>query len=178
MKRTLAGIIFSLGLWALAGLGGCASDPPPHESFEDCLYGAPEPIFDASVPGVSQHQFELLSAKSMESFVLNHSTFVQIEQTGCDQIRQEFTFSWEAANRKEDWALQAIQKYRELGELGAPYLSFKAISEVLQARREKLHPRGEAISLQPGLSFRITAAEEGQQSKLVTVLYETAPGGE
>ncbi|KGE86159.1 MAG: hypothetical protein ACE362_03730 [Phaeodactylibacter xiamenensis] len=175
MKRALAGIIFSFGLWALSWLGGCASDPPQRQSFEDCLYGAPEPIFDASLPGVSQHRFELQPGKGVERFVLNQSTIVQIEQTGCDQIRQEFTFSWDAAARREDWAAQAIQKYRELGELGAPYLSFSAISEVLQARKEKLRPRGEAISLQPGLAFRITAAETGQQSKLVTVLYETAP---
>lgn len=175
MKRTLAGIIFSFGLWALAGLGGCASDPPQRESFEDCLYGAPEPIFDASLRGVSEHQFELQPGKGVERFVLNQSTVVQIEQTGCDQIRQEFTFSWAAANRQEDWALQAIQKYRELGELGAPYLSFSAISEVLQSRQEQLRPRGQSISLQPGLAFRITEAETGQRSKLVTVLYETAP---
>jgi hypothetical protein len=175
MKRALSGIIFSLGLWALAGLGGCASDLPPRESFEDCLYGAPEPIFDASLPGVSQHQFELQPGKGVERFVLNQSTTVQIEQTGCDQIRQEFTFSWQAVTRKEDWALQAIQKYRELGELGAPYLSFSAISEVLGSRKENLRPRGEPISLQPGLAFRITAAEAGQESKLVTVLYETTP---
>jgi hypothetical protein len=175
MKRALSGIIFSLGLWALAGLGGCASDLPPSESFEDCLYGAPEPIFDASLPGVSQHQFELQPGKGVERFVLNQSTTVQIEQTGCDQIRQEFTFSWQAVTRKEDWALQAIQKYRELGELGAPYLSFSAISEVLGSRKENLRPRGEPISLQPGLAFRITAAEAGQESKLVTVLYETTP---
>lgn len=175
MKRALSGIIFSLGLWALAGLGGCASDLPPRESFEDCLYGAPEPIFDASLPGVSQHQFELQPGKGVERFVLYQSTTVQIEQTGCDQIRQEFTFSWQAVTRKEDWALQAIQKYRELGELGAPYLSFSAISEVLGSRKENLRPRGEPISLQPGLAFRITAAEAGQESKLVTVLYETTP---
>jgi hypothetical protein len=175
MKRALSGIIFSLGLWALAGLGGCASDLPPRESFEDCLYGAPEPIFDASLPGVSQHQFELQPGKGVERFVLNQSTTVQIEQTGCDQIRQEFTFSWQAVTRKEDWTLQAIQKYRELGELGAPYLSFSAISEVLESRKENLRPRGEPISLQPGLAFRITAAEAGQESKLVTVLYETTP---
>lgn len=175
MKRALSGIIFSLGLWALAGLGGCASDLPPRESFEDCLYCAPEPIFDASLPGVSQHQFELQPGKGVERFVLNQSTTVQIEQTGCDQIRQEFTFSWQAVTRKEDWALQAIQKYRELGELGAPYLSFSAISEVLGSRKENLRPRGEPISLQPGLAFRITAAEAGQESKLVTVLYETTP---
>ncbi len=175
MERTLAVIILSFGLWALTGLIGCTSDPPQRESFEDCLYGAPEPIFDGSLPGISQHQFKLEPGRGLERFVLNQSTVVQIEQTGCDQIRQEFTFSWEAANRQEDWAQQVIQKYRELGELGAPYLSFSAISEVLQSRQEQLRPRGEAISLQPGLAFRIKVAEAGQQSKLVTVLYETAP---
>lgn len=173
MKRTLAGLIFYMGLWALFGLSGCASDPPQRMSFDDCLYGAPEPVFNASLPGVSQHKFVLQPGKGTESFVLNQSTFVQIEQTGCDRIRQEFSFSWKASKGKEDWAMQTIQKYQELGDLGAPYLTFSAISEVLKAKQDQLQPRGEPITLQPGLEFRIVAAKQGKESKLITVLYET-----
>ncbi|MEQ8704692.1 MAG: hypothetical protein RIC19_12275 [Phaeodactylibacter sp.] len=180
MKQTLLSLVFSFGLFFLLGLGGCAADPPQATSFEDCLYGAPEPIFDGSVRGVSKHQFELRPGMGIERFVLNQATQVRIEQTGCDQLQQRFTFSWDAGTGSKNntyWSEQAILKYQELGELGAPYLSFSAISEVLQKKQNQLTPRGEAIVLQPGLYFRIEQAQQGQRAELVTLLYESTASG-
>jgi hypothetical protein len=178
MKGSFPGIVFITGLTALISLNSCASDPPQQVGFEECLYGAPESIFNPGIPGISRHQFELQPDRGIERFVLNQETSVEIEQTGCDHIRQKFTFSWkpEASIRSHsEWAAHAIRIYQELGELGAPYLSFSAISEVLQTKQKKLSPESKPVTLQPGLQFRIITAEVNQQAILITELYQKPP---
>lgn len=162
----------------LLWLSSCASDSPKSVSFEDCLYGAPEPIFNESVPGVSHHNFELIPGKGIESFILNGSTTISIEQTGCDQLVQQFTFSWEGVPSGSDsryWAKKAIQLFGELGQLGATYLSFAAISDVLSQQQEKLQPGDKSIPLQPGLYFKIEQKTKGQKAILIATLYESTP---
>lgn len=175
MKGSFPGIAFITGLTALISLNNCASDPPQQIDFEECLYGTPESIFNPDISGISRHQFELHPDKGIERFILNQETLVEIEQTGCDYIRQKFTFSWapETSIRSHpEWAAHTIRIYQELGELGAPYLSFSAISEVLRAKQKKLLPDSPPVTLQPGLQFRIIAAEMNQQAILITELYQ------
>jgi hypothetical protein len=63
----------------------------------------------------------------------------------------------------------------ELGQLGAPYLSFSAISDVLSQQQEKLQPGDKSIQLQPGLYFKIEQKRKGQKAILIATLYESPP---
>ncbi len=174
MKPNLITRLF-LALSALQ-IAGCAADPPPAETFKHCLYGAPEPIFDDRVSGISNHSFVLQPGKGVETFTLMGSTRVKIEQTGCDHIHQAFTFEWEGSVRRPPsgfWADAAVRRYEELGSLGASFLSFQAISEVLERRKPDLQPGGPPIALQPGLLFQLNPQSSGGPTAFTALLYET-----
>lgn len=159
-----------------AQLASCAPDPPPAEAFEHCLYDAPEPIFDERVSGISDHNFVLRPGKGVETFTLLGSTRVRIEQTGCDHIHQAFTFEWDSSVRRPSsgfWADAAVRRYEELGSLGASFLSFQAISEVLEQRKPELTPGGAPISLQPGLLFQLIPESSNGPTVFTALLYET-----
>ena len=172
-------LISSIIIWSIILLSGCMPDPPSGgSSFDDCLYGAPEAIFNESVPGVSSHTFALKPAKSEECFILNQSYRVCIEQSGCDQIQQVFTFEALRSNPDElyiNWTEYAIKRYRELGELGAPFLSFYAISERLDEQRDRLQPEGPPVVLQPGLTFSLSVSKQKNGVRLITKIKEEAP---
>lgn len=163
--------------WLLLGLGSCAADPPGSNSFDDCLYGAPEAIFDESVSGVTHHSFKLKANKSLEQFLLNDRTKVRIEQTGCDHLEQEFTFSWRvgAARADSEYVVQeTIRLFQELGELGAPYLSFSAIGGALEQSRKNWRINGQSMAIQPGLYFNGASKRKNGELFLTIRLYEPA----
>lgn len=176
MKQALRISLQLISLWLLLWLSGCAAEPPPAASFDNCLYGVPEAIFDESLPGLSQHHFELAAGKGVEKFVLDGDILVRIEQTGCDHLEQQFTFSWEGGFSGTDsayWVQKSIELFGALGQLGAPYLSFSAISNALKQHRNKLQPDGKSISLQPGLNFRLTSGKQSGKMILTATLYES-----
>lgn len=155
---------------------GCGEEGPVQ--FEDCLYSEPEPIFGEHIQGVSKHAFERDRLGATERFQLAQGTAVTIEQRGCDYIHQSFTFVWDdgpAGQSSVFWARQAARCFEELAQLGAPFLTFQAISDAIRARERELIAGGQPITLQPGLMFRLEASRSGQQLRLTAELFEEAP---
>ncbi len=174
-KRLRLGLCSGYLLLILSGVLGCVSDPPAKDAFSGCRYAAPEPVFNAAVAGVSRHSFTRQKAAATESFLLNQFTEVEIQQSGCDHIRQVFIFRWPAPQGgagEIDWPAFASVHFEGLGQLGAPYLSYLAMSEAISERSENLKAPGSTVALQPGLQFKLSGKRKGSQLELTAEVWE------
>lgn len=154
---------------------GCAEDPGGGPGFEQCRYAAPEPVFHEGLAGLSQHEFELLHKRAEEKFWVDRNLKVALEQSGCDYIRQVFYFEWQGGARGNSsvyWSRTAADKFRRLAQFGAPYLSFKAISDAIRSMEKQIQT-GESIELQPGIQMTLNPQSAGQKQVLKVVLQQT-----
>ena len=94
--------LFFLALLFIA-CGGSSND-------NGCIMGTPEAIFSESLDGISNHNFKLVQNNSTEEFSFGGSPIV-IYQTGCDQVSQEFQFSFAD---KTDTDKEAMLKMAEI----------------------------------------------------------------
>ncbi len=72
-----------------------------------CKMGSPEAIFSTSLNGFENHSFKLVQNNGTETFDYNGSPVV-IYQTGCDQISQEFQFTFENKTGSDSEAMMKI----------------------------------------------------------------------
>jgi len=171
-RQKLKGLISILCLLYCAG---CAEDPANGPGFEQCRYAAPEPVFHEGLPGLSRHEFELLGKRAEEKFWVDRELKVALEQSGCDYIRQVFQFEWQGGARGNSsvyWSRTAADKFRRLAQFGAPYLSFKAISDAIRSKERQIQT-GESVELQPGIQMTLNPQSAGQKQALKVVLQQT-----
>lgn len=64
----------------------CSSDP------KKCRYGSAEPIFASSYEKVVKHKFYQIGQLTFEHIVFENKMELEIQQSGCDSIRQVFQF--------------------------------------------------------------------------------------
>ncbi|HKK79317.1 MAG TPA: hypothetical protein VJ933_06790 [Phaeodactylibacter sp.] len=121
---------------------------------------------------MSGHHFERKGMSATESFVLDQQLKVVLHQSGCDYIAQEFVFEWEdgpRGNSARYWVREAAEQFERLAHLGAPYISFKALSDALR-RHEASIQLEQAFELQPGLYITITPLSQRSPKQLKVVL--------
>lgn len=150
----------------------CQDQKSTTTSFTDCRYQAPEAIFSTAIPEISQHEFELKDGIGVEKVVIDESLRLTLIQTGCDQITQEFEFSWPGdytSRPASFWVEQCAAQFYRLGKLGAPYLSFRNIGKAVESAATSI-PINTPVELQPGVVLSIEpAAKRGQAILLVTL---------
>lgn len=156
----------------LLSFGACAPDAPSGGSPADCRYQAPEPVFGEKLAGVSGHRFEREGLSATESFVLDRQLRIVLHQSGCDYIQQEFVFTWEGGPRGNSarfWVREAAEQFERLAHLGAPYISFKALSDALRQHEASIQLET-AFELQAGLEITITPLSHRSPKQLRVVL--------
>ena len=157
----------------LAGFIACQNEST-EASFSDCRYQAPEAIFSNSTPDISQHNFELKGGIGVEKVLIERDLSLTLIQEGCDQITQEFEFSWSGNfNRSSEdfWIEQAADKFYRLGQLGAAYLSFHSIAKAIEAYSNEITIHT-PYELQPGIFLSIEPAPERNRAILLITLSE------
>lgn len=163
-----------LSIFLLLAGWSCGEDTGMDEAFADCRYLAPEPIFHEGLPGLSEHSFQRSEQGAEETFVVERELRVRLQQSGCNHIRQVFWLEWSngAAGRSSQfWVRAASDQFRRLAALGAPYLSFKALSDALAANEQKIQI-GQPFELQPGLSVVIEPQGQGPSKQLKVILQQ------
>lgn len=154
----------------LASCGGA----PGQDAFADCRYGAPEPIFHASLPAVARHDFQLLKGQGIEQLAFKDGLELEVLQSGCEYIEQEFRFRQAGKFQKappDFWIDEAARIFNRLGSLGPEYLSYYSLAQAIdeQAGRIRL---GQDIELQPGFFFKMEPISAADETTLVVRLSE------
>ncbi len=129
MRATLA--IF-LVLFSLS----CQFEPTTKQQdyFKDCLYSAPEAIFVKHLSDIKFHQFELKKAEGNEKVNFSNGLELEIIQTGCNKLKQEFRFNVYGnidIKDHEFWIQQAGKYFFYIGALDEYLLPLYEWGELL-----------------------------------------------
>jgi hypothetical protein len=158
----------------LLSIWSCSEDTGADEAFADCRYLAPEPIFHEGLPGLSEHRFNTSEQGAEESFVVERDLHVNLQQSGCNEIRQVFWLEWKTGPTGRSarfWVRAASGQFRRLAALGAPYLSFKALSDALAVNEQQIE-MGQPFELQPGLHIVIEPERQQSPKRLKVILQQ------
>ncbi|MEM9921609.1 MAG: hypothetical protein AAF990_26130 [Bacteroidota bacterium] len=146
----LAVPIFLL-LLAACGSGG-SSDP-----FAKCRYAKPVAIFSDSLSAVKQHQFELRENTGYEKVFFESGMELELFQSGCDNIKQEFRFSFPIKHQQDEpqfWIEQAIGLLNYMGNLSEKQKPFLMWSNMIRQQQQQMDI-GEAFELEPGVFAKV-----------------------
>ncbi|MDX1666637.1 MAG: hypothetical protein R3350_05395 [Saprospiraceae bacterium] len=164
-----AGLGAFLTLFALA----CAFDGEGN-SFSDCKYDRPQPIFESDLPTVVEHQFDIRRMKGIEEVEFSGHPDLTIIQSGCDHIRQEFQFELDSLPQNTEaafWIDLAQEQFHRLGNLSPDYLVFLSWAQEIKEKAYQIK-LAESIELQPGFYVRIDKIISRNSAILLVVLSE------
>ena len=142
--------------------------------FENCKYGKPEAIFDASTPQIEEHSFKLRREEGIERIVFESGKELTIRQMGCDAIRQEFEFVLPGTYDKgsvRKWVEITVQEFQSLANLGANYLMFSSWAQAISGSSEQIN-LAESVEIQPGFYVNIDRVIGQESTTLLVTLSE------
>lgn len=149
--------------------------------FADCKCGRPTPIFNSNVPDfVSGHNFAITSDAGVEIITYKNGTKLQIVQTGCNDIRQEFSFIYTEPKfsnlADSSWVNNAIDEFRKIGGSAPEFQPFALWGNAIEARKQEFHI-GEDKELEKGFFVKVDKiASATETTMIVTVYADDCPG--
>lgn len=149
--------------------------------FANCKCGRPTPIFNQNIPEfVSGHNFAITSDAGVEIITYNDGTKLQIVQTGCNDIRQEFSFIYSDQSVKalsdSDWVQKAIDEFKKIGNSAPDYQPFALWGNAIASRKEEFHI-GEDKEMEKGFFMKIDRiVSAAETTMIVTVYADDCPG--
>ncbi len=133
-----------------------------------CALGAPQAIFSEEMDIVNQHSFEARGQESTERFVVDDSLSVEIQQSGCDKVRQIFIFDLKGdyTNPTNNWVEFAADLLYDLGAAGPEIaIYFDPLSAQIGQEAAKIS-LGEPYALGDGRSVIITKVVAANHSQV------------
>ncbi|MFT4759182.1 MAG: hypothetical protein ACI9XO_002138 [Paraglaciecola sp.] len=110
------------------------------EKTNDCNLGQPTPIFSDTLSQVQSQQFELNGQTSLETIVFKNGIALELAQSGCEQISQEFQFKIKNIPDKSStlpWIEAGISQFKFLSSLGAQFAPFFMWATSMEDQKEQ-----------------------------------------
>ncbi len=136
-----------------------------------CRFGEPTPILSDKLPHVKLHEFEKKGGESVESVIFDNQVALEIAQSGCESIRQEFRFAAPGDRRQVAdslWAKEAVRQLVFLSSLGPKQAPLRAWADALEKARPDMK-LGEETSLGGGVVAQVNKVAGADQSVLTLV---------
>ncbi len=156
----------SLGL-LLASAACSPQGKPPR-----CPAGTPVPIASDTMAAVVQHQFERRGQESLEQIAWADGTTLELYQSGCDHIRQEFRFRLpDVALPESQPALAALaaRRFRKMSGMSPAWVPFGQWADALEDLAPQVRA-GVPLALPGGIRLRVDAIESGSEWWLIVVM--------
>ena len=145
------------------------SDKP----FAGCKCGAPEPIFkEGGAEAIADRNFTMTKTSAVENVVFKNGTELEVVQTGCDEIIQEFTFFYKtdmSAQNDEFWKIKAIEEFNTIASLSARYQPFGIWATAIRVAAPQMK-LGQANELEKDFFVTIEKVNGGQRTQLIVKL--------
>jgi hypothetical protein len=138
-----------------------------------CTLGDPVAIFNAQIEGVETHQFSHEGRESVESIQFDNGVRLEILQSGCELVRQEFRFYMPErgpdASEMSLWVQAATNLYFFLGSLDYQFQVFQEWAAAIEQQSERF-VRGEALEVYPGFWVEIDPVQTNTETMLRVIL--------
>ena len=139
-----------------------------------CKYGAPTAIFNDSMQGVKKHFFQVKDGTGVEMVALKDHYLLEIEQSGCDEIQQQFSFVMHGKFMDAPdsfWVQLAVKQFRDMAKMSPKLQPFNAWADAIEATKTQLK-LSEPTEIQPKYLCRIDKVVSPEQATLVILLSE------
>lgn len=117
----------------------CKSDS---SSTGKCKYGKPTAIFADTMQTVAKHFFQIKDGVGVEMVVFNNKLLLEIEQSGCNDIHQQFSFimfgKFKDVADDNIWKQLAIKHFRDLAQISPSLAAFNAWADAIESVKDKL----------------------------------------
>lgn len=110
-------------------------------SSEKCKYGEPLAIFSEELEQIQSHSFQQNGQKAVEELLFADRTRLEIFQSGCNEIRQEFRFYLPAADTSLPdslWFNMATDRMLFLGGLDSRYMSLGMTGQIIKENKAQM----------------------------------------
>lgn len=105
----------------------------------------------------------------IEVISFSNGVFLEIYQSGCDSLRQEFRFRLPEAPADGNWLQEAMTQFSMLGTLGPDYAPFGHWGEAMAGFSETFKP-GQPMELEAGFWMQVDQIESFDGSTLIVIL--------
>lgn len=164
---------FLLLILFITACGG-ATKSSSNEPFGNCQYGAPKAIFNAQIPKVEQHIFQLNAQSAIEKVQFDGGIALELIQSGCEKPKQEFQFTIPTSTRTfkdEDWLMMGIDLFAFMGNLAPELQPFLLWQGALKDKVNQLKV-GLPHQLEPGFFVKMDKVARGDSGLLIMTLYQ------
>lgn len=103
----------------------------------DCAIGEPRPMFAADLTGISDYNFTASKQESSETFLF-HGETIEINQSGCNQIKQLFQFQIGKGKNPEELIDAVNNNLIAFAQLGQQQAGFLAWSQAINDFRSAI----------------------------------------
>jgi hypothetical protein len=170
--KTLYFLSFALFLFNCKNNTTDIADKKP---FSDCKCGKPAPIFIKNIPDfVSGHNFTMTSDAGVELVTFKDRTKLQIVQTGCNDIKQEFSFIYENPSLQSYsdamWIQKAIDEFKKIGAASPEYQPFSLWGNAIESRKDEFKI-GEDKELEKGFFMKIDKITSASEITMIVTVY-------
>jgi hypothetical protein len=148
-----------------------ANDKP----FAGCKCGTPTPIFNENVPEhVAGHNFSMTKDAGVEIVKMKNGTTLQIVQTGCSDIKQEFSFVYKNKEmltyNDAQWIQNAVSEFQKIGTFSPNFSPFVLWGNALDQYKNEFKI-GEAKELDKGFFMTIDKIISGDEATMIVTVY-------
>lgn len=139
---------------------------------EKCKYGTPTPVFSKEISSVVEHNFESKTQESIEQATFDTGLQLQLKQSGCNDIRQEFQFTIERPGEGQpNWFLLVADQFIYLSGLSDQTTSLGMWASVISSNAS-LFKFGLPIEVEKGFFVKIDKIDSGKNAILLVELSE------
>lgn len=147
----------------------CADSP------KTCKVGAPQAIFKNGMPTVKKTYFEIKREASgenvgIEMVAFDNKLLLEIEQSGCTDILQQFTFimfgKFPEQSDDEIWKTLAIRHFRDLAKIAPELTAFNGWADAIESVKKDMK-LGDVMKVGDGFNVRIDKIVSADKATLV-----------
>ena len=163
-QRSVA--LFFTAILSLLFLFSCKSETGK------CKYGDPVAIFSDTMEMVKKHHFEVKEKTGIEFVTFKNGLLLEVEQSGCNTITQQYTFEIMGNfSKMEDafWKVLAIKNFALLATLSPKLSSLNAWAQAMDNVQDKLK-LAEPIEVDKGIFIRLDKVVSADRAMLVVQL--------
>jgi len=137
-----------------------------------CKYSTPTAVFSKDISAVTDHSFQSEGQNATEVATFENGLQLELEQSGCDAIKQVFQFTIERPGEGEpNWFLIVADQFNYLSSLSEQTMSLGMWASVISSNAS-LFRLGQPIEVEKGFFVKIDKIDSGKNAILHVELSE------
>ena len=143
-----------------------------NDSSGKCKFGEPTAMFSDTMEMVKKHHFEIKEKTGIELAAFKNGMMLEVEQSGCNEIHQQFTFILPGDYSKSDdtfWKVLTVKNFKILAASSPKLFPFNGWAEAIEGVSPQIK-LSEPFEVDKGIQVRIDKILSANQAMLVVQL--------